>query len=261
MLMPWLRFFRIVNLPTVPGDVLVGAAAALWACRDSAADAESLAPVALAAAASCCLYLFGLADNDIVGAATDEGRPIPDGEITMRAARTARAACLAPGLLALAATGALPFTGVTAAFELLVALALIAAIVAYNRTKRPLLMGLCRGLNVVLGVSAVVPPPFWPRLLRHAPLAACAIAAVVAVWTVYVAAVTWYSEGEERDPSRRRRVGRLIGAIPLLQTAVLAVLAAGRQSAPALWLFFFAAVLLQAALLVAHRLLPSVRAS
>ena len=25
---PWLRFFRVVNLPTVPGDVLVGAAAA-----------------------------------------------------------------------------------------------------------------------------------------------------------------------------------------------------------------------------------------
>ena len=259
--MPWLRFFRVVNLPTVPGDVLVGAAMALWSCRDAAADVEALVPVALAAVASCGLYLFGLADNDIVGAATDEGRPIPAGAISMRAARAARAACIAMGLLAIVVTGALPFAEVTAAFEMLVAFVLVAVIVVYNRTKRPLLMGLCRGLNVVLGVSAIVPPLFWPRMLRHAPLAACAIAAVVAAWTIYVAAVTWYSEGEERDPSRRRRVGRLIGAIPLLQIAVLAVLAASCPSAPAFWLFLFAAVLFQAVLLIAQRLLPSVRAS
>ena len=261
MLMPWLRFFRVVNLPTVPGDVLVGAAAALWSCRDSAADGEALVAVALAAAASCCIYLFGLADNDIVGAATDEGRPIPSGEISMRAARAARATCLALGLLALAAIGALPFAEVAAAFEMLVAFVLVAAIVAYNRTKRPLLMGLCRGLNVVLGVSAIVPPLFWPRMLCCAPLEACAIAAVVAAWTVYVAAVTWYSEGEERDPSRRRRVGRLIGAIPLLQIAVLAALVLSCPSDRALRLFFLAAVFFQAVLLVVRRLLPSVRAS
>ena len=261
MLMPWLRFFRVVNLPTVPGDVLVGAAAAMWACRDSAADAEALVPVALAAASSCCLYLFGLADNDIVGAATDEGRPIPAGEITMRAARIARGACLALGILPLAVIGALPFAGATAAFELLVAFALVAVIVAYNRTKRPRLMGLCRGLNVVLGVSAIVPPLFWPRLMRHAPLAACVIAAVVAAWTIYVAAVTWYSEGEERDPSRRRRVGRLIGAIPLFQMAALGGFAVGFSSSMYIWGFFTASVLLWIAVLLARRFLPSVRAS
>ena len=261
MLMPWLRFFRVVNLPTVPGDVLVGAAAALWSCRDSAADGEALAAVALAATASCCLYLFGLADNDIVGAATDEGRPIPDGEITLHAARAARATCLALGSLPLAAIGVQPFAGVTAAFETLVALVLVAVIVAYNRTKRPLLMGLCRGLNVVLGVSAIVPPLFWPRMLWRAPLSACVTAAVVAVWTAYIAAVTRYSEGEDRDPSRRRRVGRLIGAIPMLQIAALAAFAVRLSPSLYIWGFFTASVLLWIAVLLARRFLPAVRAS
>ena len=77
----WLKFFRVVNLPTVPGDVLVGAAAATWCVRASL-SAQELASVALAVAASCCIYMFGLADNDIVGAATDKDRPIPDGEIS-----------------------------------------------------------------------------------------------------------------------------------------------------------------------------------
>ena len=74
----WLRFFRVVNLPTVPGDVLVGAAAALCWGGCGVASAHAVERMALAAVSSCFFYLFGLADNDIVGAATDSGRPIPD---------------------------------------------------------------------------------------------------------------------------------------------------------------------------------------
>ena len=230
MLTPWLRLFRVVNLPTVPGDVLAGAAVAIWACCHSAPlCADETMPVAFFAAASCCIYLFGLVDNDIVGAATDVGRPIPDGRVSMRSAKCARAACLALGLILVGAVGALPsrsgLAGVTAVSGLLVASALVAVIAAYNRTKRPLLMGLCRGVNVVLGVTAFLPPLFWPRLLLRAPLRMCAVGAVAAAWTAYIAAVTKYSEGEEADPARRRRVGALVGGVIWLQVAVLAVCA------------------------------------
>ena len=43
------------------------------------------------------------------------------------------------------------------------------------------------------------------------------------VWLLYIAAVTKYSEGEELDPVRRRRVGFLIGAIVYLQLIALFV--------------------------------------
>ena len=179
--------------------------------------------------------MFGLADNDIVGAASDKGRPIPDGEVSMQAAKVARLACLALGLLAVPACGAVA------------ALALVAVIVAYNRTKLPALMGLCRGLNVVVGVLAAV-----------SPISVCAVSAAVAAWTGYIAGVTQYSKGEERDPAKRRRVGLLVGGIVYLQLAALGACALANHG---LWPFFAVGV----ALLVVHkvclRLFPKVSAS
>ena len=228
MLMPWLRLFRVVNLPTVPGDVFVGAAAALWWCGyRSALPSEMWLSVGFAAVSSCLLYLYGLVDNDIVGAATDTGRPIPDGEISIHAASIARVVCLVLGVLVLDVVlcrlhGGFSNTEVLSVDSvLLVVLALVVAIVAYNRTKRPLLMGLCRGLNVALGVASVVPPVLWPRLSVEAPLQACSAAFVAAVWVAYIAAVTKYSEGEESDPGRRARVGMLIEGVVHLQMLAL----------------------------------------
>lgn len=257
----WLKFFRVVNLPTVPGDVLVGAAAATWCVRASL-SAQELASVALAVAASCCIYMFGLADNDIVGAATDKDRPIPDGEISPGAAKAARAVCLVAGLVAVAAVGALPLpSGIalpTAASALHVFAALVIAIVAYNRTKRPLLMGLCRGLNVFMGVAIVAPPLFLPRILDRAPMRLCVVAAVIAIWTLYIAAVTKYSEGEEDDPERKRRVGALIGGIVYLQlVALIAFALVCHANNP---LLVTGAVLL-VALRIVKTLLPKVGAS
>ena len=45
---PWLRLFRVVNLPTVPGDVLVGAAAMLAACWHVSAAGGQASPPPLA---------------------------------------------------------------------------------------------------------------------------------------------------------------------------------------------------------------------
>lgn len=237
----WLRFFRAVNLPTVPGDILAGAA--LWPCF--AGCAPVWRHVAAAAAASVFLYMFGLADNDIVGAKTDRGRPIPDGEISLGAARSARSACLFAAM-GIALVADIPGLWWSAAFALLV------AIVLYNRTKWSALMGLCRALNLVCGVAGA-----GNIFSMDAALLAEPVIVAAAVWLIYIWGVTKYSEGEEADPARKRRVGVLIGALVWLQLAVTLI--------PAVWLrclpFAIAQLAMIALLFLFKRLMPKVSAS
>ncbi|MBR2713299.1 MAG: UbiA family prenyltransferase [Kiritimatiellae bacterium] len=211
----WLRFFRVVNLPTVPGDIWVGAAA-VWFGTDIVCDYG--AALFNATVAGILLYMFGLADNDIVGAMTDKGRPIPDGRISLRSARIARAACvigaiavgLAPDPVALRP---IPWAWWPVAF------ALLCAIVVYNRTKNWALMGLCRGLNVACG--GVVAFCASPAAAQEAASPFLWLGVCTAVWTIYIAAVTKYSEGEEMDAAKKRRVGFLVGAVVYLQIIAL----------------------------------------
>ena len=211
----WLQFFRIVNLPTVPGDVFVGAAAVIAGVVIGRGGALDFSPsvILAAAVASCAIYLFGLADNDIVGAAQGgPERPIPSGAISLPAARVARGLCLFAALIIGAAMNLPPMWWI-AAFLLAV------CVVVYNRTKWCLAMGLCRGLDVICGGAALLSSgcrgeQMWSRYL----LLGAAI-----VWLLYISAVTIYSKGEEDDPVRRRRVGFLIGAIIYLQLIALFV--------------------------------------
>ena len=95
MLKSWLKLFRVVNLPTVPGDVLVGVASSSFAV-----DGYVPALVARAAGISVLIYMFGLVDNDIVGVKSDSGRPIADGEISLNLARVVRFVILLTVLIA-----------------------------------------------------------------------------------------------------------------------------------------------------------------
>ena len=177
----WLRLCRVQNRVTVPGDVLVGAAACGALTFARAAD------VALVCLASVLMYVYGLIDNDLVGAPTDpKTRPLASGEISLRAARLVRTACLGLAVLALY-FGRGPFP---------VLVALTVAIQLYNRTKNPLLMGAARGLNVLLGGFAWLP---------------------AAVWFAYIAGVTKYSEREAVDPTNERKVACLVFGLMVLQ--------------------------------------------
>lgn len=255
-LLAWLRLFRVVNMPTVPGDVFAGAACALLAAgsRPSLSAGTVLVSVAGAAAASVALYAYGLVDNDIIGAATDKGRPIPDGEIAMPYARIARSLCWLAVLL-IGVFARLPVEWWYATLALFVAVAL------YNRSKSFLLMGLCRGLNVLCGAAALSPRVVrygrtrWDGLLDRGTFAALAVASV---WVFYIAAVTWYSKGEEENAAKRARVGFLVGAIVYLQLAALIVLV--YAGSPCRWLLVAGAVML-VFLRLAKRMLPQVSAS
>jgi len=203
MFTPWLRLFRIVNLPTVPGDVLAGAAASLASAQQVSVPTI---PVISACLCSVFLYMFGLVDNDIVGASTDSGRPISEGLVSIRAARLSRGFCLF-GALVIGAVANLSPRWWIASF------ALAAVIVIYNRTHWSLAMGFCRGLNVICGAAVIV---------SRDGLGLTEIVTAL-VWIFYIFGVTCYSEGEECDPEKKRRVGVLVGALIYLQLTALLI--------------------------------------
>ena len=203
MIKSWLKFFRVVNFPTLPGDVFVGAATVI-ACYGGAIFYGQ--GIIFASLSSVFLYLAGLADNDIVGAQTDFGRPIPDGEITLNEARVARGMMF---LLALA----MGVIGGLSVFWWCTVAVLSLLILAYNRFKHPILMGLCRGVNLLSGVTALGVLPKFNAII------------LFAIWTLYITAVTKYSVGEELSKSKKERVGVLIGAIIYLQILALMVFA------------------------------------
>ena len=227
MIRPWLKFFRVVNLPTVPGDVFVGAAAFVASvanCRRTVPYdvGAGLRPVAFAALASVFMYMFGLADNDIVGAGKDSDRPIPVGEISLGAARIARGLCLF-AVMIIGAAANLP------SVWWIVSAALAFCCVVYNRTKLGLVMGFCRGLDVLSGVAALVATTEFRNdvpvgTMEDAFVSMFFWVPAVVLAVLYIASVTWYSKGEELDPAKKRRVGVLVGSVIYLQ--LLALLAA-----------------------------------
>jgi hypothetical protein len=87
---------------------------------------------------------------------------------------------------------------------------------------------MCRAWNVLCGAAIA---GVGPRAVGAAVL-----------WWLYISLVTLYSEGEERDPAKKRRVGMLVGGIVYLQLAALAVfpnatyLAAGAALLALLWI-------------------------
>lgn len=175
----YLALTRPANVVTALADVLAGAAAA---------GTASGLPGLLAATAA--LYAGGVVLNDVFDASTDAlerpERPIPSG----RASRAA-AAWLGGGLLVLgvlAASGSSVASGAMAA-------TVAAAVLLYDAAAKrsalagPVAMGLCRGLNLLLGVSAAPPvlAALWP--LAFVPIA-------------YIAAITTVSRGEVQGGGR-----------------------------------------------------------
>lgn len=199
----WLQFFRLPNLPTAPGDALAGASVVLLVQGGSPLQAFA------AGAAALFLYMYGLADNDLVGAADDArnapGRPIPSGAISLRAAKFARSLCLFLALLAGGAFRLPPGWWLCAAL-------LTATVCLYNRRKGLWAMGLCRGLSLLCGAVAVLPadPASWKL-----PGVAATVLPMALGWTLYIAAVTKLSEGEEA-PSGGLGGGRYALGLPAL---------------------------------------------
>lgn len=195
------ELLRVPNLFTAAADVAMGV---LFVTP--LVDARDVLGLASLVAASCLLYASGVVLNDVFDAERDAHhrpeRPIPSGRIPLRPARALGWLLLLGGLTA-AWTGA-AVVGQWAPG--LVALLLAGGIVLYNATLKttplgPVVMGGCRALNVLMGMSVLAAP--WEL---HHGLVAGAIG-------VYIVGITWFARTESQ---RSRRLPLALAALVML---------------------------------------------
>ena len=204
---PYLQLVRLPNLFTAAADSLAG-----WLLvRGSLEEPRRWLPLVLA---SMAVYAAGIALNDWFDYAIDleerPGRPLPSGRISRRFAAVLGGTLLVLGPVLAALSGS------TA--SLCVAGLLAACVMSYDAwLKRtvlgPEVMGACRGLNVLLGMSQAPEmggPTAW--------LVALALA-------VFVTGVTWISRSETVSG----RTAGVFAGLALQVVAILGLLTAALQ--------------------------------
>lgn len=155
------RLLRPANIVTSVADVWAGAAVSYGLVGLFVDGERFAASLALLSASTACLYGGGVVLNDYFDAALDTlerpERPIPSGAISKNTAGLLGAALLLLGIIAACLAGMAPGG---------LAFAIAASVLSYNSQMKshswlgPLNMGLCRALNLLLGVS-VVPELAW----------------------------------------------------------------------------------------------------
>jgi 4-hydroxybenzoate polyprenyltransferase len=208
------RLVRLPNLPSALADIFLGALV-------TSALPARWAPFALLLLASGCLYSAGMVWNDFFDLEQDRrerpDRPLPSGRVSPRAAAWLGAGLMGAGLFFALLAGQVKVWRGEADSPLrpfVIALLLTLAIFAYDgwlkRTALgPASMGLCRFLNVLLGL-AVSPPVAW--------VAAGHLALVVGL---YVVGLTWFA----RTEARQSNAAVLAGAAGTMLTSLVLALA------------------------------------
>ncbi|MBO9612382.1 MAG: UbiA-like protein EboC [Dyadobacter sp.] len=182
-LKPYLQLTRPANLVTAIADILAGMAIAQFTFSD-------FSP-ALLVASTLGLYGGGVVMNDVFDAKLDAverpERPIPSGKVPLPQAATMGISLLLLGIIA------------AGAFNLqsgMIAIVVAMLTVLYNRFAKhhvffgPLVMGMCRGGNLILGMS-VLPESFqsW---------------AFIAIFPImYIGAITLISQDEVHGGKKR----------------------------------------------------------
>ena len=192
----YLQLLRPANVMTAVADVLAGFAIA-------GEPFPGVLPPLVAATA--CLYAGGVTLNDVFDRRIDgverPERPIPSGRVPVSSAAALGALLLAGGIVA--ASRATREAGLLAAA--IAALVLLYDAWGKRHAVGPLNMGLCRALNLLLGVAAAP-----AALARNWPLALLPL--------TYIAAVTALSRGEVHGGRRRTALGALISLSLVLLT-------------------------------------------
>jgi 4-hydroxybenzoate polyprenyltransferase len=180
MLKAWIQLIRPSNVLTAISDVLAGVALACLFLQSELPETESLIWITLS---SMLLYTGGIVFNDVFDAALDKierpERPIPSGKV-----KQSSAAIL--GSIAFSLGCFLAYQVNMTAFY--ISLAIVLMCLLYNGKAKhhfiagPIVMGSCRGLNLLLGM-AVLPDSLSYFYLAIVPI-------------IYIAAVTNISRGE-----------------------------------------------------------------
>lgn len=197
----WLRLVRLPNLATAAADSLAGYLVV------SGLQALEWPPVAcwLAVLASVGFYAAGMVLNDVYDVAIDRDerpeRPLPSGAIPVsRAAAVGNLLMVVGGIAACAAAVA-----ANTPWPAFVGAALTAAIWLYDRHAKatcfgPAVMGTCRGLNWLLGMTAAGGPVATHQW------------AIPLGMAVYVAGITLFARDEA---GRSRRATLVAGAVTM----------------------------------------------
>jgi 4-hydroxybenzoate polyprenyltransferase len=180
----YLQLMRPANLPTAAADIFAGAALA-----GILTASFPILPLVLLVFASVFLYAGGVVLNDVFDFSIDKverpERPIPSGLIPIKSA--AFFGCI---LLVIGIVCAFLVTQLSG----FLALALAVSIVLYDGFSKkngflgPLNMGLCRGLNLILGMSVLGELNNWWYAII--PL-------------VYIFAITLISRGEVHGKNKK----------------------------------------------------------
>ncbi|MCX2450625.1 UbiA-like protein EboC [Pedobacter sp. PLR] len=186
----YVTIIRPANLVTSVADVLAGVAISGYFLT-TAFDFEHLAPILLLCISTLGLYSGGVIFNDVFDAEKDKkerpGRPIPSGAISQKDAAVFGGICFTVGIVAAAAVNLT---------SLVLALLILTAALTYDKWSKhltvmgPVNMGLCRGLNLLLGVSIFSrSPEIWWLVIAIIPI-------------VYIAALTIINRRKGDDKSK-----------------------------------------------------------
>ena len=208
-LLAWWQLLRIGNAPTAATNVVAGFLLVQGQWRP-------VSPLLLLIAASVLLYEAGMVLNDVFDRRQDAAerpeRPIPSGRISPGRAMIVGWLLLAGGLVCAWTVSLITEQWTSAAMGL----GLAASIVGYDvGLKRhwfgPLVMGCCRGLNVLLGASVGLSLQF--------PLQQSAVQLFAVGVGVYATGLTWFAR-QEAATSRRRDLSfagaAMLGGIVLM---------------------------------------------
>jgi 4-hydroxybenzoate polyprenyltransferase len=186
---------RLANIVTAISDILAGVAIAAYAVNLNWNEIE-LRPVLLLILSTIGLYGGGVVFNDVFDADLDRverpERPIPSGLISKDAATGLGVILLLVGVI----SAAFVHTENLLSLSLLLAIAISVAALVYDKWGKhqpvlgPVNMGLCRGLNLLLGMSIIPAVVYQYWILALVPI-------------VYIAAITMISRGEVHGGNRR----------------------------------------------------------
>jgi hypothetical protein len=197
----YLRLMRPANIVTSVADVLAGIAISGYFFNLSL-NAGNLYPVALLCLSTIGLYGGGIVFNDVFDAELDKverpERAIPSGLVSLKEAALLGAFLLLWGI-GFAFSQSLLSGGIAVAISFFALL--------YNKVSKhyaffgPLNMGLCRGLNLLLGISIIAAMVCKWYLLAIVPI-------------IYIFSITMISQGEVHGGNKRNLyIGGMLYAI------------------------------------------------
>ena len=193
----WMQLMRIGNVFTAFANILMGYLVVLSDNGIFTLSAHEALPLAGLLAATFCLYSAGMVLNDVFDIEQDKEqrseRPLVAGAISLRVAARFGTGLMLAGIL---------FASTAGIRGCLLGCAIAVSVLLYNRVLKktplaPLMMGMCRTFNVLLGMSYVdvSNKAIFCGFEKHHLLIAGGIG-------IFVAGLTWFARTEARTSNR-----------------------------------------------------------